>query len=68
MSASIQHWSLRSIQTKLIKVDVMHCGGYKASGQLRPFFLGLIVGDAIAGAIWIVVGFVTGKGYRLLPG
>lgn len=52
----------------LIKVAITHWGGYKAYRQLRPFFLGLIVGDAIAGAIWIVVGFVTGKAFRLLPG
>jgi len=52
----------------LIKVAIMHWGGYKVYRQLRPFFLGLIVGDAIAGAVWIVVGFATGEGYMLLPG
>jgi len=52
----------------LMKAAIMHWGGYRGYRQVRPFFLGLIVGDAIAGAIWIVVGFATGKGYMLLPG
>ncbi len=52
----------------LLKTAIMHWGGYRVYRQVRPFFLGLIVGDAIAGAIWIVVGFATGKGYMLLPG
>jgi len=52
----------------LTKAAIMRWGGYKTYRQLRPFFLGLIVGDAIAGAIWIIVGFAMGKGYMLLPG
>jgi len=52
----------------LMKAAIMHWGGYQLYKQLRPFFLGLIIGDALAGAIWIVVGFVTGNGYMLLPG
>jgi len=52
----------------LMKAAIMRWGGYKVYRQVRPFFLGLIVGDAIAGAVWIIVGFITGNGYMLLPG
>jgi len=47
---------------------IMHWSGYHTYRQLHPFFLELIVGHAIAGAIWIVIAFVMGNDYILLPG
>ena len=52
----------------LIKWAIMRWGGYKVYQTVRPFFFGLIIGDCLAGAIWIVVGFITQTGYMLLPG
>ncbi len=52
----------------IIKGGVMRWGGYKAYENLRPFFLGLIVGDTLNGLVWIVVGLVTRTGYAVLPG
>lgn len=52
----------------VIKGAIMRWGGYKVYQNLRPFFFGLIVGDCLAGAAWIIVGFITGTGYMLLPG
>ena len=51
----------------LIKGAIMRWGGYKIYRNLRPFFGGLIIGDCIAGAGWIVVGLITKVGYPLLP-
>ncbi len=52
----------------IVKAAVMRWGGYKAYQALRPFFLGLIVGDCVAAVMWIVIGFFTHSGYNLLPG
>ncbi len=52
----------------IIKGGVTRWGGYKVYQTLRPFFFGLIIGDCLAGAIWIVIGFITKTGYMVLPG
>ena len=52
----------------VIKTAVMKYGGYKVYQDLRPLFLGLIIGDTLNGAVWIVIGLVTKTGYMLLPG
>ena len=43
-------------------------GGFAYYRKLRPVFLGVILGECLIGGIWIIVGLVTGVGYRLLPG
>ncbi len=52
----------------LLKSAVMKYGGYKTFQTLRPFFLGLVVGDTLNGVAWIVVGLITKTGYLVLPG
>lgn len=52
----------------LVKAAIVRWGGYKAYQGIRPFFLGLIIGDCLAGAIWIVVGLITKTGHPILPG
>lgn len=51
----------------LIKSATMRWGGYKAYRALRPFFLGLIIGEALAAGLWNVVGYLTGEGYTVIP-
>ena len=52
----------------LCKLLILKFGGVALYRKLRPVFLGVILGECIIGGIWIVVGMVTGIGYRMLPG
>jgi hypothetical protein len=51
----------------LFKSLVLRYGGMRLYALLLPFFLGLIVGDALNAVIWIALGHATGTGYRILP-
>lgn len=52
----------------LCKVLVLRYGGMKSYRSFLPFFIGLILGDYVAGAIWALVGTVSGmQVYRVLP-
>jgi hypothetical protein len=51
----------------LFKSLILRYGGMRGYGGLLPFFLGLIVGDVLNGALWIALGYATGTGYRILP-
>ncbi|WP_394793405.1 DUF6785 family protein [Armatimonas sp.] len=46
---------------------VMRYGGMALYKAALPFFLGLIVGDALSAAFWIGMGYLTGVGYNNLP-
>jgi len=52
----------------LCKYIILKFGGVAYYRKLRPMFLGVILGECLIGGIWIIVGLVTGIGYRLLPG
>ena len=52
----------------LCKYIMLKFGGFAYYRKLRPAFLGVILGECLVGGIWIIVGLVTGIGYRLLPG
>jgi hypothetical protein len=41
-------------------------GGLRAYSIIKPLFLGLILGEYMIGAIWIIVGLFTGRGYHIL--
>ncbi|NSW57718.1 MAG: hypothetical protein HPY44_17035 [Armatimonadetes bacterium] len=49
------------------KSAILRYGGARTYQQARSLFLGLIVGEAAIGCVWIIVGFITGTGVRLLP-
>ena len=46
---------------------IQRYGGRKAYMTLLPFFMGLIVGDVLNAVVWIILGYATGTGYRLMP-
>jgi|GEM_PF-2648074 len=47
-------WALKSI--------VLKFGGLRLMRVVLPLFLGLVVGEGIAAAIWVIVGMFTGVG------
>jgi hypothetical protein len=51
----------------LFKSLVLRYGGMRLYAAMLPFFLGLIVGDALNAVLWIILGHATGTGYRILP-
>jgi hypothetical protein len=52
----------------VLKSVILRYGGLQVYRRLRPLFLGLVLGDAMNGAIWIAVGLVTRRAYVVLPG
>lgn len=44
----------------LVKSIVMKYGGSDSYTKLRPFFIGLILGNLFAMVLWMIVGFMTG--------
>jgi len=44
----------------LIKFIVLKYGGARVYRQLRPFFLGLILGSFVSAGFWLIVDFFTG--------
>jgi len=43
----------------LAKFVILRWGGARAYTRAREFFIGLIVGESLAGLFWIIVGFMT---------
>jgi hypothetical protein len=39
---------------------ITHYAGTKTYVAARPLFLGLVIGDAAAGALWTVIDLITG--------
>ncbi len=50
------------------KTLINRYGGMKVYQGALPLFLGLILGDVVNAAIWIILGYVTQVGYQLMPG
>lgn len=44
----------------MIKLLIVRYGGMKTYRRLLPFFIGLILGDYVSGALWALFGAVTG--------
>lgn len=47
-------WTLKSL--------VLRFGGLRLMRIVLPFFLGLVVGEGIIAAVWVIVGMITGVG------
>jgi hypothetical protein len=51
----------------LLKWSTLRFGGISLYHKLRPFFLGLVLGEYLSGSFWLIICSITGKGgYRLL--
>ncbi|MCC7493937.1 MAG: hypothetical protein IT204_16390 [Fimbriimonadaceae bacterium] len=50
-----------------LKAVIVKTGGLRLYARLRPFFLGVVLGDVIIAVIMTVVGFVWGQGYFVTP-
>ena len=46
----------------LAKSNILRYGGIRGYRQYRPLFLGLVLGEFTAGAVWLIIDFVIGKG------
>ena len=49
----------------LIKFMIFKYGGLKLYRRCRPFFLGVVFGEALIGGVWIIVSLFTKVGYLL---
>jgi hypothetical protein len=52
----------------IFKYLILKFGGVNLYRKLRPLFLGIVVGESFMGGVFIVLGLITGRGYRFLPG
>jgi hypothetical protein len=58
----------------LCKVTILRFGGARTYTAAKPFFVGLIVGESLAAAFWLVVGIVlsamdlTYRPVNIMPG
>jgi hypothetical protein len=51
----------------LLKVLVLKCGGLRAYRRARPFFIGIVLGEFMMGAVWSLLGIVLEQPmYRFL--
>jgi len=51
----------------LIKSNILKFSGPSVYQRLRPFFLGLILGEYLMVGFWMIVGYFTKVGYSALP-
>ncbi len=51
----------------VFKSLIQRYGGMKGYTAALPFFLGLIVGDVLNAVVWIILGYLTGVGYPIMP-
>ena len=50
----------------LLKLFILKYGGIKLFSAARPFFLGLILGEATAGGFWLIVDWIMGESGNLI--
>jgi hypothetical protein len=49
------------------KFVIQRYGGMRGFTASLPFFLGLIVGDVVNAVVWVMLGYLTGTGYSVMP-
>jgi hypothetical protein len=52
-------WSLKAI--------ILKYGGVRLYRELRPFFLGLVLGHVFVSGFWVVFDFITGETGNQIP-
>ncbi len=50
------------------KNAILKAGGLRLYRRARPFFLGLVVGDCLNGAVWVILSALLNVRYQILPG
>ena len=50
----------------LLKLIILHVGGSGLFRSLKPFFLGLILGEVVVGGVWAVIYALTVENGRVL--
>ncbi len=51
----------------LAKAVIVRYGGLTGYRAMRPFFLGIVLGDLMMAGLFTIVGFITQKGYAVMP-
>ena len=52
----------------LIKSTVLKYGGLTLFNRLKPFFLGLVLGEAVVAGTWALIDYITGMQNNYLGG
>jgi len=52
----------------LLKYLILKLSGFRGFRRFRPFFLGMVVGEALMAGFWMIVGLLTHVPYRIMPG
>ena len=72
----LNNWAIGQIWFSImicwaLKLAILRWGGPQVYERAKDFFIGLVVGDAIIGAVWVIVGLMVvwpnNLPYRLLP-
>jgi hypothetical protein len=49
------------------KALIVRYGGLTGYRAMRPFFLGIVLGDLTMAGIFTIIGFLMQKGYPVMP-
>jgi hypothetical protein len=52
----------------LFKFVILQSSGFRGFRRFRPFFLGMVVGEALIAGFWMIVGLFTHVPYQIMPG
>ena len=55
------HIAFSAFLAWMLKLLILKYGGPKLYQSARPFFIGLIVGEIVAAALWLIVDYLTGN-------
>jgi len=70
-SYAMTHFWFSIMMGWFIKLCILKYGGGRTYKRLRPGFFGVVLGECFIGGVWIIIGFLLGKGavrIRIMPG